>query len=339
MCATRRKQRQLATLAILLLGSAALLRWARDAAAQSGGHASVVFRDGAADNDRARDSNAVLRLPARAPTAPVLPWFSIEYTADAAPGPPMAMRYCAYTAIPDRYGADMFKQAKENPELMKMFANSGCKGGAYGGNYVVDAFKAHGFAAVVQMAAAQPVSDDWSVLWTQNSQSMYLGMEKPAVTAELRSGRRIHNHCTLILYAGDKCALARHMQLVRDLPAIRARGAGGPSGLLRSYLMNDDDGRTHFAALATMDRTLHPEAGYTHMMKPCVASGASGQLFYPPGTTLADLTAGALGSSSQSGRVAAVMQEYVASPFLWQNRDGPGGYTTNPHHHDPQGGF
>jgi hypothetical protein len=79
------------------------------------------------------------------------------------------------------------------------------------------------------------------------------------------------------------------MERVRQLPAITARGAGGASGLLRSYLMNDDEGRQRYAALASMDHAQHPEAGFTHMMKPCVASGASGQLFWPPGTTLADL--------------------------------------------------
>lgn len=122
----------------------------------------------------------------------------------AAEGPPidMAMRYCAYSSIPDRYGADMFKQAKTNPEIMKMFADKGCRGGAYGGQYMIDAFERHSFATVRQGRAVP--QDNWTVLWTQNSQSIYLGLERPDITAELRSGRRIHNHCTLILYAGAK---------------------------------------------------------------------------------------------------------------------------------------
>ncbi len=224
----------------------------------------------------------------------------------------MAMRYCAYSSVPDRYGTDMFKQAKNNPEIMKMFANTKCRGGAYGGEYVVDAFQHHGFSPVRQ-SSTQLSRDNWTVLWTQNSQSIYLGMERPDITADLRSGRRIHNHCTLILYAGDKCALARHMEKVRQLPAIVARGPAGASGLLRSYLMHEEEGRQQFAALATMDRTRHPEAGYTHMMKPCVASGAAGQLFWPPGTTLDELP--------NNGRAQAVLQEYVASPLLYE----PGG--------------
>eukprot|EP01043_Picozoa_sp_COSAG02_P043209 COSAG02_NODE_3743_length_6299_cov_27.086452_5_plen_449_part_00 len=222
----------------------------------------------------------------------------------------MAMRYCAYSNVPDRYGSDLFKQAKSNPEIMKMFANGQCRGGAYGGEYVVDAFQRHGFAPVRQSSIQQ---DNWTVLWTQNSQSIYLGMERPDITADLRTGRRIHNHCTLILYAGDKCALARHMEKVRQLPAIVARGSAGASGLLRSYLMHEEEGRHRFAALATMDRSKHPEAGYTHMMKPCVASGAAGQLFWPPGTTLDELP--------NNGRTQAVLQEYVASPLLYE----PGG--------------
>jgi hypothetical protein len=224
-----------------------------------------------------------------------------------APPLAMAMRHCAYSSVPDRvFTKDIFAQAMADPAMSKMFQVGGCKGGAYGGSEVIGAFKAHGFASVSQHEA-QP--DNWTVLWTQNSQAMFLGFERPAVAAELHGGRRVHNHCTLVLYAGDKCALARHMEAVRTLPAIRAH-ADGASGLLRSYLMNTEEGRRRYDALATMDRALHPEAGYTHMEKPCVASGASGQLFWPPGTTLADLP--------NSGRVSAVMQEYVAAPFLYE---------------------
>lgn len=230
----------------------------------------------------------------------------------AEPPAHMAMRYCAYSSVPDRYGAGIFEQAKTNPEVMKMFGSTSCRGGAYGGEYMVEAFQQHGFVAVRQ-SSSQSVQDNWTVLWTQNSQSIFLGMERPDITSELRAGRRIHNHCTLILYAGDKCALARHMEKVRALPAITARGSAGTSGLLRSYLMNEQEGRERFAALATMDPAQHPEAGYTHMMKPCVASGASGQLFWPPGTTLDDLPG--------NGHVQAVLQEYVASPMLYE----PGG--------------
>lgn len=255
-----------------------------------------------------------LSAPAWRGSPAVEPTWQWRTNKNSAVEPPihMAMRYCAYTSVPDRYGTDLFKQAKTNPGFMKMFANSDCRGGAYGGEYMVDAFQHHGFAPV-RKGSPQPSQDNWTVLWTQNSQSIYLGLERPDITADLRTGRRIHNHCTLILYAGDKCALARHMEKVRQLPAIASRGPAGAYGLLRSYLMNDEQGRQQFAALALMDRTQHPEAGYTHMMKPCVASGASGQLFWPPGTTLGELP--------NNGRVAAVLQEYVASPLLYE----PGG--------------
>ena len=257
------------------------------------------------------------RPPTASPQAQAQPVWS-EPPALRRPAPPavqaepssgldMAMRYCSYTSIPDRYGSDIFAAAKTDPNLLKMFGKAGsCRGGPYGGQYMIDAFSTHGFAPVPQ-DAARP--DNWTMLWTQNSQAMFLSLEHPGITADLRAGRRMHNHCTLILYAGDKCRLAKHMERVRKLPAVAER-PNGALGLLQGYLLNEEEGRSRYDELATLKVAQHPEAGFTHMMKPCVASGASGQLFWPPGTKLKDLPNG--------GRVQAVMQEYVATPLLYE---------------------
>jgi hypothetical protein len=213
----------------------------------------------------------------------------------------MAMRYQVYSSIPDRYGLDFFHKARTDPTVAKLFSSRGKP--PYGGQYLLDAFAAHGFGTP-RSTNPSAAHNNWTVLWTQDSQTLYLHQVENETFAEMVSGSKIHNHCTLINYAGDKCKLGSHLDRLRThLPTTRLSQHGALfAGLPPTYDLTNAESRRRFDSDARAQTQVH-------MMKPCVASGATGQGLYPAGTTVADLP--------NKGRFRGVLQEYVNTPFLY----------------------
>eukprot|EP01047_Picozoa_sp_COSAG01_P012112 COSAG01_NODE_539_length_15749_cov_21.448307_6_plen_347_part_00 len=211
------------------------------------------------------------------------------------------LRHLVYTTLPERYGKDFFRDAMKFLGDAKQ-AQAIMAVGPYGGRAVLKAFAAAGFSV------NERPSDDWHMLWTQTSQFAFLSATRGSLHADLVAGRRLHNHCTLLLYAGDKCKLAEHLKRVQRLPVVaaqhqRAQAQGRPSasGFPPTYVLSDSADREAFDAL--------PPSRAHYMLKPCVASGADGQKLWQAGTRVADLPRG--------GEIMAVMQQYLREPMLW----------------------